>query len=220
VDFDERPAGPVVANALVRTVPLEREVLKSYAAAGDAGDRVRSQLTLMLLGDLPAQVAPFFPALVAALLLGFGGLARTLRAARECNRCGKAVSSRGDPDVSPGSLMCTQCVNVFAKKNVVAPSLKVRKQLEVARYHSRLERTGVVLSAVWSGMGHVFAGLPVRGALIGFAFIAALAGTFLRAGLLRTPYESLPTALKVAPLLVLLVAVYVLSFRALRRRQG
>jgi hypothetical protein len=192
ISLDEKPAAEVIANGLVRTVFLERSLLTPLATAGDAGDRVRSQLTLMLLGDVPSGLAPFFPGLIAALLVGFGFLGRSLQVARECNRCGKAVSPRGDPDVSPGSLMCTQCVNVFAKKNVVAPSLKVRKQLEVARYQSRIERTGLVLAALWSGTGHVFAGFPVRGAIYAFLFVTAVTGTFLRLGLLRGPYDAIP----------------------------
>jgi tetratricopeptide (TPR) repeat protein len=220
ISLDDKQPAELVGNALVRSVGLERDGLETLAASGDAAERVRSQLTLMLLGDLPAGFAPFFPGLLAALLVGFGALAGTLRAARECTRCGKAVSSRGDPDVSPGSMMCTQCVNVFAKKNVVAPSLKVRKQLEVARYLNRIDRTGFVFGALWSGMGHVFSGLPVRGALYGFVFVAALAGSFLRGGLLRTPYEDVPAFIKLVPLVGVALTIYIVSFRALRKKQG
>ena len=117
----------------------------------------------MLVGDVPSAVALVYPLLVALLLLGFGFLGKSLEAAKVCNRCGRPVSKRGDPDVSPGSPMCTQCVNVFARKNVVAPSVKVRKQLEVARYESQMERASTVLGVLWSGMGHVFSGAPVRG---------------------------------------------------------
>lgn len=220
VVFDQKPPAQVFANELVRTVGLEPSLLEAYARAGDAGERVRSQLTLMLLGDLPAGVAPFFPGLMALLVVGLGSLNRGVAAARECNRCGKPVSVRSDPEVSAGSLLCTQCVNAFAKKNVVAPSLKVRKQLEVARYQNRLERTGLVLAALWSGMGHVFAGLPVRGAVFGFFFIAAVAGTFMRTGLLRTQYEAIPSVIKLAPLVALALILYVTSLRSLRRKRG
>jgi Flp pilus assembly protein TadD len=218
--FDEKFGPEINGNLLMRTVPLEREQVLAFARAGDSAARVRSQLTLMLLGEVPEAVAPLYPLVLAALLAAFGSLGLSLRASRECSRCGKAVSHRGDPDVAPGSQMCTQCVNVFAKKNVVAPSLKVRKQLEVARYQNRVERTGLVLGALWSGMGHVFSGSPARGALYGFVFVAALTGAVMRNGLLRTTYDSVPVGLKLVPLVVMLVLVYVLSLRALRRRQS
>lgn len=218
--FDEKFGTEINGNQLMRTMPLEREVVLSFAHAGDSAARVQSQLTSMLLGDVPEAIAWLYPGVLAALLVGFGGLARSLQASKECNRCGKAVSHRGDPDVSPGSLMCTQCVNVFAKKNVVAPSLKVRKQLEVARHQNRVERTGMILGAIWSGMGHVFSGLPIRGAVYGYVFVAAVMAAVMRHGLLRTPYESVPVFIKLVPVGVMLVLVYVLSLRALRRRQS
>ena len=111
-------------------------------------------------------------------------------------------------------------MNVFAKKNVVATSQKVRKQLEVARYQSRMERIGTVLGLLFSGMGHVFAGWPVRGTLYGFFFLVALLGFILRHGLLRAPYEPLPMVVRVAPLVVVFAVVYLLSLRELRKRQG
>jgi hypothetical protein len=210
----------VNANQYLRTIPLDRALLAPFAHAEELADQVRSQLTAVLLGDVPAAAAAFYPLVVALLLVGFGGLARTLQVARECTRCGNAVSKRGDPDLSVGSLLCTQCINVFSRKGVVAPSQRVRKQLEVARYHNRRERTGLVLGALWSGMGHVFGGWPVRGALYGFLFVACVAGVFLRNGVLRTPYFAVPVVLKLIPVVTLLLLIYSLTLRGLRRRLG
>jgi hypothetical protein len=128
------------------------------------------------------------------------------------------VSRRDDPDVSPGSLLCTQCVNVFVKKNVAAPSLKVRKQLEVARYESRIEKLAWALGALWSGMGHVFSGATVRGALYGFLFALGVTAVVLRQGVLRAPYESLPALVWLVPVGLSLVMLYVLTLRGLRRK--
>jgi hypothetical protein len=116
--------------------------------------------------------------------------------------------------------MCTQCVNVFARKNVVAPSVKVRKQLEVARYESQLERASTILGVLWSGMGHVFSGDPVRGSLYGFFFVLAISGVVFRAGLLRPPFEGMPMLVRVVPLALLFLTVYPLSLLRLRRKQG
>lgn len=209
-----------VGNSMLKTLPLSREDLLSLARGEEAGRRVRSQLSAMLSGDVPSSVALFYPAVLAALLLAFGLLAGPLEAAKACARCGRPVSRRGDPDLSRGSLMCSQCVNVFARKNVVAPSVKVRKQLEVARYEARIDRATTILGVVWSGMGHVFAGLPVRGALYGFLFLLAILGAVLRHGVLRAPFDGLPMVMRLVPMVLLFLGVYLVSFLRLRRRRG
>jgi tetratricopeptide (TPR) repeat protein len=211
---------PTAGNAYLRTVPLARTELLALAKSPEAATRVRSQLTQMILGDVPEWAAPFFPLAVALMLLAFGFLGPALEAAKVCARCGRPVSRRDDPELSPGSINCTQCINVFVKKNAVAPSMKVRKQLEVARYESRLEKMAYGLGAVWSGMGHVFAGMTVRGTLYGFCFALAVVAVALRQGVLRAPYESLPALLWLVPLGLGLIALYVLSLRGLRRRQS
>ncbi|MCA2981830.1 MAG: hypothetical protein INH41_24045 [Myxococcaceae bacterium] len=210
----------MLANVYLQTVPVPPEEYLGQARAPDAARRVKSQVLQFLTGDVDETLALLYPALLAGLVLALGSLAPTLQAAKVCNRCGRPVSRRGDPELSIGSLLCTQCVNVFARKNVVAPALKVRKLLEVARYQNRLQRVGSVLSFVFSGLGHVFAGFPARGALYAYLFTATLTGAVLRNGVLRPPFEALPLLVRLVPLGVLLVLVYVLALRGLRKRQG
>jgi tetratricopeptide (TPR) repeat protein len=218
-DADGTPRS-MAANVYLQSVPLPLEEYLEEARAPDAARRVKSQVLQLLTGEVNETLALLYPGLLALLVLGFGSLAGTIHAAKVCAKCGRAVSKRGDPDVSVGSLMCTQCVNVFARKNVAAPSLKVRKQLEVARYQSRLERTGSIFGFLCSGMGHVFAGFPARGTFYGFLFIALLTGAVLRDGVIRPPFESLPLVVRMVPLGLLLVLVYVLTLRGLRKKQG
>lgn len=218
-DADGTPRS-MAANVYLQSVPLPLDEFIGEAKAPDAARRVKSQVQQLLTGDVNETLALVYPGLLALLVLGFGALSTTVHAAKVCNKCGRPVSKRGDPDVSVGSLMCTQCVNVFARKNVAAPSLKVRKQLEVARYQSRIERTGSILGFLCSGMGHVFAGFPARGAFYGFLFIALLTGAVLRNGVLRPPFEPLPLLVRMSPVGVCLVLVYVLTLRGLRKKQG
>lgn len=210
----------IIGNDRLKTLPLAQSDLVALSKGEVPARRVRSQLSQMLVGDVPSAVALFYPLLVALALLGFGFLGKALEAAKVCNRCGRAVSRRGDPDVSAGSPMCTQCVNVFAKKNVVAPSVKVRKQLEVARYESQMERASTILGVLWSGMGHVFSGAPVRGAVYGYLFVLAITGAVLRAGVVRPPFETLPIGVRLVPLALIFFIVYPLSLLRLRRRQS
>ena len=210
----------IIGNDRLKTLPLAPVDLLALARSEVAAARVRSQLSQMLVGDVPSWVAAFYPALVAALLMGFGFLGKSLEAAKVCNRCGRPVSRRGDPDVSAGSPMCTQCVNVFAKKNVVAPSVKVRKQLEVARYESQMERASTLLGVLWSGMGHVFSGAPVSGAVYGYLFVLAITGVVLRAGVVRPPFEGIPMGVRLVPLVLLFLIVYPVSLLRLRRSRS
>lgn len=206
-------------NLRLKTLPLAESDLLALAKDEESARRVRSQLSQLVVGDVPSGVAPFFPVLIAVLLMGFGFLGKSLEAARACSRCGLPMSRRGDPDLPMGGAMCTQCVNVFAKKNVVAPAVKVRKQLEVARYASRMERATTILGLLWSGMGHVFSGLPTRGALYGFVFMATITAAVLRAGVVRAPFEGAPLLVRAVPLVVTFLLVYLLSLLALRRRK-
>ncbi|MDP3505953.1 MAG: hypothetical protein Q8S33_36765 [Myxococcales bacterium] len=218
-DADGTPRS-LAANVYLQSVPLPMNDLMADAKAPDAARRVKSQVLQLLMGEVNETLAMLYPGLLALLVLGFGFLSSSIHAARSCNKCGRPVSKRGDPDVSVGSLMCTQCVNVFAKKNVAAPSLKVRKQLEVARYQSRMERTGSILGFICSGMGHVFAGFPARGTLYGFVFISLLTALVLRNGVVRTPFEPIPLLVRLVPLGLALVVLYVLTLRGLRKKQG
>lgn len=219
VGADDPLPKEIVGNAYLKTLPLVQNDLLGLAKADDAAKRVRGQLAHLLVGDIGSQTLGLvYPALLAALLIGFGTLSSALAAARVCSRCGRPVSRRGDPDVSPGSGMCTQCVNVFAKKNVVAPSVKVRKQLEVARYESRNERLSTILGVLWSGMGDVFAGKPIRGTFFGFLFVLAIVGIVLRAGVVRPPFEGLPLIVRLLPLALLFLTVYPVSLLRLRRK--
>ena len=219
----ERPLPPddkLQGNLLVATAPLSRAQLQELAAAPATSERVRSQLTQMLLGDVPELIAPFYPLVVALLLLGLGTLRGSVGAARACNKCGAPVSHREDKEQSRASQMCTQCVNVFARKGVVPPSLKVRKQLEVAKHQQTMDRASYVFGLACSGLGHVFAGWPVRGTIYAFLFLFAVVGLIQRDGVLRNLYEAPPLVFRLAPLGLFLLLVYLLSLRGLFKKQG
>jgi tetratricopeptide (TPR) repeat protein len=219
ISADEPQPKEIIGNSYLKTLPLVEGDLLSLSKSDDAGKRVRGQLAHLLVGDIGSQtLGLIYPVLLAALLVGFGTLRNTLAAAKVCARCGRPVSRRGDPEVSPGSSMCTQCVNVFAKKNVVAPSVKVRKQLEVARYESRIERLSTIFGVLWSGMGDVFAGKPIRGTAFGFLFVLAIVGVVLRAGVVRPPFEGLPLVVRLVPLALLFLTVYPVSLLRLRKK--
>jgi tetratricopeptide (TPR) repeat protein len=213
------PPDKLLGNQVLIVAPMARAQVLELARVRSADARVASQLTQSVLGEVPEFLAPFYPAVLALLLFLFGFLAPNVEAARACNKCGRPVSQREDKELSKASQMCTQCINVFARKGVVPPSLKVRKQVEVARYQQTLSRASYVLG-LCSGMGHVFSGWPVRGALYGFIFFFTVVMLLQRDGVLRVLYEGPPVLLKVLPLGLVLALGSLLSIRGLIRRQS
>jgi uncharacterized membrane protein YhhN len=116
--------------------------------------------------------------------------------------------------------MCGQCVNVFARKSEVPAALRVRKQIEVERHRVRRGRVSYAFGLLLSGTGHLFAGLPIRGALYAFIFLFVVFNLFFRHGVLRAPYGTLPVALRLGPLAAVLLIVYLASLFGLYRRQS
>jgi hypothetical protein len=81
-------------------------------------------------------------------------------------------------------------------------------------------RLALALGALVSGAGHIFSGLPIRGALYNFHFQLALSAVLLRDGVLRAPYGEAPVYLKLVPAVLLILPLYLLTLRGLRKRQA
>ncbi|MDQ3265473.1 MAG: tetratricopeptide repeat protein [Myxococcota bacterium] len=215
----EPPEENLLHNRLLISPPLPPSDLTSLAVSPERGDRVRAQLALALVGTAEDPVASVYPALGALLLLGLGLTAARLGSSRACEKCGRAVCRRCDPELGMGSQLCNQCVNVFARKGVVPPAVKVRKQLEVDRYQGRMNRLSYLFGLVCSGAGHLFSGLPVRGALYVFGFLFLVFNFFFRMGIVRPPFGSLPMLMRLAPVGLAFLLLYLLSLRGLYKRQ-
>jgi hypothetical protein len=115
--------------------------------------------------------------------------------------------------------MCAQCVNVFARKNLVAPQVRARKQIEIEKFHQRNDRVSYVLGMICSGAGHLFSGVPIRGALYAVLFGFFLFAAFFRHGVMRPPYDGLPEYVRMIPVAIGFLSLYLLSLRGLYRRQ-
>ncbi|HEX4803937.1 MAG TPA: hypothetical protein VFV14_10510, partial [Myxococcaceae bacterium] len=165
-------------------------------------------------------VAWLYPIALAFAVSGLGALIRRPIASKACARCGRAVCRRCDPELSVGSALCQQCVNVFARKNVVEPAVKIRKQIEVAQYRAEREKLTFALGLLFCGAGHVLSGLPVRGALHAFVFLVALFSIVCRHGVVRYPYGTEPLFGHLALFATAMIAVYLLSLRGLYKQQS
>ncbi|AGC46479.1 hypothetical protein MYSTI_05198 [Myxococcus stipitatus DSM 14675] len=217
------PDDRLLLNLLMLSPQVPESEWLSLADGRVAGQRVEAQLGRWLLpGVTPGgPVAWALPAVVAVLLGLWGMLAEKLKAANGCERCGRPVCSRCDPELVSGGTQCGQCVNVFSRRGLVPQNLRQRKADQVERHQAWAGRVAYAVGAVLSGAGHVFSGGAVRGALYAFLFLFALAATLLHHGLVRAPHGDAPLYFKLVPAVVLLVGVHLMSLRGLRRlRRG
>jgi tetratricopeptide (TPR) repeat protein len=208
-----------LANRALISPPLPMADLLSLTGAAESELRVQSQLSAQLLGNLDSSLSWAFPLAAVGVLGLIGAVLRKTRASKACGRCGRPVCRRCDPELSRGSVLCQQCVNVFARKNVVGPPVKIRKQIEVAQFRLRIERLSYLFGVLCSGAGHVFSGLPVRGTVHAFIFLFILSNIVFRRGVIRYPYGIEPLFMRLTPLGIALVAVYLLSLRGLYKQQ-
>ncbi len=111
----------------------------------------------------PLTLAPA-AALVLALL-HFLVRSRTTGFARACAKCGRTFCTRCKLS-RESQTYCTQCVNIFLKRDMVAPELQIAKHRQLERrqaLHGALRR---LLDLVLPGFGQAFYGRPVVGTAV------------------------------------------------------
>jgi tetratricopeptide (TPR) repeat protein len=209
----------LLVNMLLLSPTLPSGEMMALADGSTAGERVETQLDRVLLGA-SGMAAQVYPLVFALLIFGWGYARDRLQATKSCDKCGRPVCRRCDPDLGLGAFMCSQCTNVFARKGVVPEQLRARKQAEVQRHQTWMGRLALALGALVSGAGHVFSGLPIRGAIYSFLFLLALSVVLLRDGVFPPPYGEAPVYLKLLPAALLILPLYLLTLRGLRKRQA
>ena len=184
--------------------------------AAPVGDEVRAQLA----GGLPLDFASALPIIAAALFLGLHLGRGRIRPSGRCERCGREVCKRCDPDARPSETLCAQCVNVFIRRTGVDAAERIRKEYAVQAYHRRRHAMARVL-AVLSGAGHVMMGYPLRGLFYLLVTGSLVASVVLWRGLLHDPVavRSGISFFRIGLTLSCLVALYAFCLRDLINRQ-
>ena len=212
---DSRPAMnlTLLSPALSRSEP---QVTDGQERRG----RVTAQLGQSLVGDLEPSAAVLVPLAGVAVLAGLGFVRGGRGVSRACHKCGRAVCRRCDPELVENSLLCHQCVNVYTRRGKVAPMARVNKEMEVRHHQAWVSRQAYALGLLWSGAGHLFTGLPLRGALHAFVFAFGITVAVNREGLLRTPGISPGAAGWLGLALLLLAVTWAASLRHLARERS
>ncbi len=208
-------------NRFVMDVPLDASQLEGLADVGEhAADAVGDEVRAQLSGGIPGPLGSALPIVTAVLVLGLHLARGRLRPSGRCERCGREVCRRCDPDARPSEALCAQCVNVFIRRTGVDPAERARKESAVEAYHRRRRLAARVL-AVLSGAGHVLIGYPIRGLVFLLLTGSLLATLVLWRGAapdplaLRHGFSLLRQGLAAA----LLAGLYALCLRDLLSRQ-
>jgi tetratricopeptide (TPR) repeat protein len=201
---------PLTADLLASLMESEEHV------AEPVGDEIRAHLA----GGLPLDFASALPIITALLFVALHFGRARLRPSGRCERCGREVCKRCDPDARPSESLCAQCVNVFIRRTGVDAAERIRKEYAVQAYHRRRHAIARVL-AVLSGAGHVMMGYPLLGLFYLLVTGSLVASVVLWGGLLHDPVavRSGISFLRIGATLACLVAIYAFCLRDLVHRQ-
>lgn len=208
------------ANLYLADVPLTDEELTALAdreARAASGTGVAIE---WVSGQLGTTAAAALTVLTAVLLVAAQRVRRRVRASSKCEKCGRPVCARCDPELGTTVGMCGQCISVFVRRTGVDAPDRVRKEGEVRRYRRRLKVMTRSLALI-AGGGHVFAGRLLAGTLFLLLFGLIVARAAFPDGLIAAPVALTPASSLVTTGLLALAAaaVWALSLRHLLRHE-
>jgi tetratricopeptide (TPR) repeat protein len=208
-------------NKFVMDLPLDDELLTPLLdaekrTAEPVGDEVRAQLSF----GLPMEASLVLPLAAALLIIVLHSLRTRVKPSGRCERCGREVCKRCDPDARPSEALCAQCVNVFIRRTGVDAAERIRKEYAVQAYHRRRNLTARLL-AILSGAGHVLMGYPLRGIVYLLLTASLVASIFLWHGVAHDPVAVRAnfSLFRVGLTVAAFIAVWAIALRDLGNRQ-
>ncbi len=169
-------------------------------------------------GGLPVPIS----ALLAAVLVALAPLAgKRLRPSSRCEKCGRAVCARCDPDLGSSRGMCSQCISVFVRRTGVDAPDKIRKELEVRRFRRRQRLVVRTVGLFVSGAGHLLEGRIASGAVFLFLFSLLVSKVLFWNGVLRPPValDHGSSPMRITGYGLVFVALYLFSLRHLLKHE-
>ena len=209
------------SNKFVLDMALEDSLLQplldaEQRIAAPVGDELRAQLAF----GLPMEAAAGLPVIAALLVFALQMLKQRIRPSGRCERCGREVCKRCDPDARPSEQLCAQCVNVFIRRTGVDAAERIRKEYAVQAYHRHRQTLARVLGLV-SGAGHVMTGYPLRGIIYLLLTGSLAASIVLWHGIAHGPVavRSTISLFRVGLTAAAILAIYAICLRDLVNRQ-
>ncbi|HQR45918.1 MAG TPA: tetratricopeptide repeat protein [Thermoanaerobaculia bacterium] len=187
---------PTLLEVVSLPYPVEEARAKAAALERDARGR---HLLGLFRGFSPGAAwrVPVLLAVPAAFLAAILLDRRRQRGeayAAECQKCGRTFCRRCKP---PGesSLLCSQCIHVYLKKDGVAIETKMQKLDDVRRRKALQERIRWSLNLVVPGTSAFLESRVLAGVAAMFLFAAGLLGVFARQSFGVVPRPGLSPAL-------------------------
>lgn len=118
--------------------------------------RERTLLSPLTLAPVTALVLALLHFLVRSRGMGF---------ARACTKCGRTFCARCKLS-RESQTYCTQCVNIFLKRDMVAPELQIAKHRQLQRRHFLRQTFRRLLDFLVPGFGQAFYGRPLVGVMV------------------------------------------------------
>jgi tetratricopeptide (TPR) repeat protein len=209
------------SNKFVLDMSLDDSLLQplldaEQRAATPVGDEIRAQLSF----GLPVEAATGLPIIAALLIFALQMLKQRIRPSGRCERCGREVCKRCDPDARPSEQLCAQCVNVFIRRTGVDAAERIRKEYAVQAYHRHRHTLARVLGVI-SGAGHVMMGYPLRGIIYLVLTGSLVASILLWHGVAHGPVavRSTVSLFRVGLTAAAIIAIYAICLRDLVNRQ-
>jgi tetratricopeptide (TPR) repeat protein len=209
------------SNKFVLDMSLDDSLLQplidaEQRAASPVGDELRADLSF----GLPAEAATGLPVIAALLVFALQMLKARIRPSGRCERCGREVCKRCDPDARPSEQLCAQCVNVFIRRTGVDAAERIRKEYAVQAWHRRRHGLARLLGVI-SGAGHVMTGYPLRGIVYLMLTGSLIASIVLWHGLAHGPVavRSTLSPFRVGLTAAAIIAIYAICLRDLVNRQ-
>jgi tetratricopeptide (TPR) repeat protein len=188
-------------------LPLSDEIIAGLADREGAAVMPKGGATWAALTGRLSEAAVVWIALLTAVLIAVAQVfQRQLRPSSRCERCGRAVCSRCDPELGTTVGMCGQCISVFVRRTGVDAPVRIRKEIEVRRFRKRRQLSNRFVGTVIGGGGHILAGQVVVGVGFLIFFSLLLADVIFWDGVLRSP---VPVDLTPSNLHI---GIYVLAF--------
>jgi tetratricopeptide (TPR) repeat protein len=184
ITYRSSPEEVVSHNRSLVLSPVPPAPLVDVLAASPAATRIEREVAQVLYFGLQREVAAGIFGAVFLLLLALLKVSSRVQPSRPCGRCGAPASERYDGAEVPRDT-CSACFHAFlSPSTTIEAGMKVRKERQVVSYQRRQRRLRRWLSLPIPGLGHLYSGAVVRGAIfadlalgvaaIGFAFLGPI----------------------------------------------
>lgn len=185
-------------------IPVE-DVWKYFASDVEKNQKRAEELWSLFISGITLGQTTTIAFIVLALAFGLGFLREKLGYARHCLMCGQSTRRHVESEK-----YCSHCMQLFIKRDGVDPGMRNEKMLQVHRYKRKISVVSRLLSIVFPGSGHVYAGFTIAGGIITGVWMILLTRLLYFDKIFTYPYQVTftETTVQSIVLMILLLICY------------